>query len=392
MKIRQLKGNERKDAYLISTFCFHVRVENEEEGAKKSLAANIEDWGAFDDDGTLMARILNNKYEFYVDGTPVSTGGIGAVSTLPEYRNTGAIKEIFKALLKKAYKNGEVISTLYPFNHEFYGKVGYRTATKMNTYEFKPDVLSKYRFNGTVKRYNPGEPVTDYLKLYNGFAKKFNLAAVRDEKMMEDHMKVEHLYKDRRFCYMFSEGNKNIGYILFTDVFDPEAAILDADEVVWNCREGFNAILAFIGRFTADYGKVRLNLPMGIDLLRIIDSKNAYGIEKHCQQDFMVRAVNAVGLLEAIDKPSDCSFTVKVSDDIITENNGIFSVTSSKVSVSKSKKKADIELNEGTLAQLCLGVLNLDEAYLKADVKINSNEDMLRKVFTEKKIFVGEHF
>ncbi len=40
----------------------------------------------------------------------IPVGGIGAVSTLPEYRDRGAIREIFVKLLKDAYKNGDVSS------------------------------------------------------------------------------------------------------------------------------------------------------------------------------------------------------------------------------------------------------------------------------------------
>jgi hypothetical protein len=56
------------------------------------------------------------------------------------------------------------------------------------------------------------------------------------------------------------------------------------------------------------------------------------------------------------------------------------------------KEKADIELNVRALAQLAIGSLNLDEAMLRMDVTINAKEEMLRRVFAEKKIFVGEHF
>ena len=51
-----------------------------------------------------------------------------------------------------------------------------------------------------------------------------------------------------------------------------------------------------------------------------------------------------------------------------------------------------MELNERALAQLAVGGLNLDEAMLREDVTVNAKEEMLRRVFTEKKIYVSEHF
>ena len=108
-------------------FCFHHRVEDIDAKREKMEADTREAWGAFDDDEnkTLMAHIINYHYDFLVDGVPVKTGGIGAVSTLPEYRESGAVRAIFNELLPQAYSNGEVLSSLYPFNHKFYRKFGY---------------------------------------------------------------------------------------------------------------------------------------------------------------------------------------------------------------------------------------------------------------------------
>ena len=101
--------------------------------------------------------------------------------------------------------------------------------------------------------------------------------------------------------------------------------------------------------------------------------------------------INAKKLLEAIYKPADCDFTIKVSDELISQNNATYRVQTDGVKASR-KEKADIELNERALAQLAVGCLNLDEAMLRKDVTVNAKEELLRRVFLEKKIFVGEHF
>ena len=394
MKIKKLEGKERFEAYLISTYCFHVREEDTEAKRAQMEAEKTEDWGAFDDDGTLMARILNNRFSFYVDGNPVTAGGIGAVSTLPEYRNSGAVKEIFKQLLPEAYKNGEVISTLYPFKHAFYRKAGYETVTFMNEYTFAPSVLSGYRFDGEVAGWNTGDPVTDFLAVYQDFAPKYNLAMERNEKSMLEHLKVEKPYMDRKFSYVLRQKGKPVGYLIFTDVRHDPAAILQVEECGWTGREGFYGILGFLARFEADYGVIKLPLPQGIDLLRIVQSPRAYDIEKRTKQDFMVRAVNVQKLLEVIKKPADCDVTVKVTDEIIRENNRIFRVTGNQVEIlqENTQIRADLEVDVRALGQMAVGAVNFEEALLRLDVAVHGKEDMLRKVFVEKQIFCGEHF
>ena len=148
MVIRQLKQEEKFMAGRISGICFHERIDDLAKKRQECEEAKEEDWGAFDEKGTLMARIINNRYTSYVDGQEIQNGGIGAVSTLPEYRNTGSVRNIFEKLLPYAYENGEVISTLYPFSHQFYRKFGYETVCYRNQYRFKPEVLKGYHFDG----------------------------------------------------------------------------------------------------------------------------------------------------------------------------------------------------------------------------------------------------
>ena len=391
MKIKKLEGKERFDAYMTAVYCFHVRVEDPEAERAKYEADTKEDWGAFDENGTLMGRIINHKFDFYLDGKTVRCGGIGGVATLPEYRDKGVVKSIYQELLPAAYKDGEVISALYPFKHEFYRKQGYEVVPAWNDYSLRPGLLCKYRFDGEVCKWNMGDSVTDFMTVYNVFAPKFNLALRRTEERMLDHLKVDKPYIDRKFSYVMKQEGKPIAYVIFTDIRHDPAAILQVEECAWTGREGFHAILGFLARFEADYGTINITLPKGIELLRIVRSPLAYDIQKIPQQNFMVRVINAKKLLEAIYKPLDCDFTIKVSDEIIKENNATYRVQAGSVKVSK-KEKADMELNQRALAQLAVGSLNLDEAKLRMDVTVNAKEEMLRRVFVEKNIFVGEHF
>ena len=92
MEIRQLKGEERFRAAMIAAVAFHQRLEDPEKARLESEKETEQHWGAFHEDGTLMAHIINNQFVSMLDGTPVRNGGIGAVSTLPEYRMEGAVK------------------------------------------------------------------------------------------------------------------------------------------------------------------------------------------------------------------------------------------------------------------------------------------------------------
>lgn len=410
MTVKKLEGEERFEAHKLFVYCFHQRVDNIENERQKQEAETQEDWGAFDDDGKLMARIINNHYDFHLDGQAVKTGGIGGVATYPEYRETGAIREIFKALLLEAYKNGEVLSALFPFNHKFYRKFGYEVVPFRNEYKMHPNVLKDYHSLATeekceVRRWLEEDGVMDFLNVYEKFASGFNLSALRTEEMMKEHLKFEKEYIDRNFSYIFSRDGVPVAYLIFKDEFNPQAAVLKVEECAWTCRAGFNSILNFLARFSADYGSIVLPLPKGIDLLKIIHAPNAYEIEKQTCQHFMVRVMNVVKLFEVIRKPADCDFTIKVEDELIEENNLTLRVLADKVEILASAdttagtaaeltnvSKPDIELDIRALSQLAVGCTSLDEASLRSDVTINGNEEMLRKVFIEKPIIITESF
>ena len=390
MEVRLLNGEERFQARLIATVAFHMRMEDPEKARQESVQETYQHWGAFHEDGTLMAHMINHQFISYLDGKQIRNGGIGAVSTLPEYRMEGGIREIFRKLIPHAYTEGEVISTLYPFNHAFYRKFGYETVRWRDHYEFVPAVLSGYRFSGEAELWKPGDPVDGYTELYNRFADGFNLAMYRDDKMMTDLIKGEY-YKDRKFCYLLRENGKTVAYLIFQDVRNDPAAILEVKDLAWDGREGFLAILGFLARFTADYGTIRLFLPSCLQLLSVIQTPRAYDIQQTATQGYMIRAVNVKRLLEIIRKPDDSRFVIRVEGDMqIPENNGTWAVCGS--SAEQTAETPDLTVSIQALGQMAAGAVSLSEAMYRPDVTVTGNQEVLEKVFVRKPILVEDHF
>ncbi len=392
MVIRQLKQEEKFMAGRISGICFHERIDDLTKKREEWEAIKAEDWGAFDENGTLMARMINNRYTSYVDGKEIQNGGIGAVSTLPEYRNAGAVKEIFRKLLPYAYENGEVISTLYPFSHQFYRKYGYETVCCRNQYRFKPEVLKGYRFDGEVIMWEEGEDISDYLRLYGQFASKYNLAVKREEALMKrEHMKGN-IYKERKFSYLLCKEGRNIAYLLIEDMYQPEAAFMWIEEAVWNSPEGFRAILGFLARFGADYGEIELTLPYDLELYSVIRSAKSYEIQKTTKQNYMVRVINVKRMLEVLSRPAGTDLTIRVCDPQIEQNNRIWHVTESMAEEAADGTAVDMEVSIQAFSQLAVGAVSLNEALLREDLVVHAKEEEFCTLFRRKPIFMNEHF
>ncbi|MBO4903435.1 MAG: GNAT family N-acetyltransferase [Lachnospiraceae bacterium] len=390
MQVRRISGQEHFEANLISAIAFHERIEDMEKAREKALACKDEDWGAFSEDGKLMARIINNHFISHFDGNLIKNGGIGAVSTLPEYRVSGAIRAIFQELLPQVYKDGEIISTLYPFNHEFYGKVGYETISWQNDYEFEPEILQKYRFDGDAILWRSGDPVSEYTDLYNRFASGYNLTVQRtDESMLKSHIEGD-CYKDRKFCYLLKKDGKAVAYLIFQDIKEDPQAILSVQDLAWEGREGFLAIFGFLARFSADYGKIRIFMPSNIDLISLIRSKKLYNMKKTGCMAYMARVINVQKLLSYMYKPDDAPFVIKVTDEIIPENDHAFKVAGESVEI--TDEQPDLCVSVRALAQLAIGSVSLSEAMYREDVSIHGNEDVLKRIFVRKPLLIEEHF
>ena len=394
MLVRRLKEEEIREALIIAKVCFHSRTEDISKVEPDRFEKEAEQWGAFDDDGTLIARIQNDRYQSNLDGKTVENGGIGGVSTLPEYRTGGAVRKIFEALLPEARKNGEVISTLYPFSHAFYRKFGYETLVHQNIYEMTPEVLKDYHFYGTAAMFRPGDSVTPYTELYQAFTAHRNLALRRNDEYMKEEWLYEDPYKSRCFSYLLSEGGKPCAYVIFQDLQHDPQAILKVEEAVFRDRNGFLALLGFLSRFSADYGTIRLPLPTDIDLLSLIHSERSYSIKKSPRQDYMIRVVNAEKLLGTIRVPEGESFVIRVNDELLPGNCGFFRVTggASGNLVERTEDPADLTVSEKALGQMAAGGIGLSEARLREDVEITGNDALLERVFRRKAIYIMDHF
>ena len=390
MIVRRLRQEDLYAAGLISHIAFHVRHDDIEAKRREwEEHPEDEDWGAFTDGGELTARIINNRIRSRLDGAVIRNGGIGAVSTLPEYRGNGAVRAIFEQLLPEARKNGEVISTLYPFLHAFYRKFGYETVPYKNRFELTPAQLAGHVHNGWVRQWKPGDPVAPYTAVYERFADGLNLAHLRDDKKMAGEHINGLFYKDRHFVYLLGTGGEATAYVDFQDEFRPEKARLVVKEAAWTSPEGFRSVLGFLARFTADYGTMEIPTPTEMDLRLYV--RNPYDVEMHPQCDHMVRVIHAEKLLSLIAKPRGASFTIEVSgDEQLPENNGIWHAAGRKVTPYGGRP--DLSVSVRALGQLAVGAVSLAEAEYRDDVTVHANRELLAKVFRRKPIYVGDHF
>lgn len=388
MEIRKLRREEMPEAGLISAIAFHARVTDYEAQKREIMEGYKNDnWGAFAPDGTMMARMINSRFTMRFDGHNVPIGGIGAVSTLPEYRNSGAIRRMYDQILPLARAEGEVFSTLYPFNHAFYRKFGYELSHAHSEYEFPLEALKGHRFGGWAKLWKPGEPVAPFVQIYNQFAAPYNLSFVRDDAGLSNHVRGTY-YKDRRFCYLLGDGDGPCAYLVFDDVYEGGTNRINAADAAFLGRRGLMALLGFLARFTADYKSASLRLPGDVNLCALVD--DPYGVTRHARHGYMARVVNAQRALALMKKPADAAFTIEIQDELLPENAGTWLVRGD--AVERTREPADLWVSALALSPMVLGYAPLSEAEYRKDVEIRKNREVLERVFVKKATYIADHF
>ena len=150
----------------------------------------------------LATQLVVFPFVSNVFGVEMKMGGIGWVSTYPEYRSGGHTSQLMRESLAKMREDGQVLSTLAPFSEAFYRKFGWEVYFENTEYRIPSDELAlREPIAGEVVRFNydeKGEWLEKVKTFYNEVARTLNGQVFRDdlwwqrleERAPEDHFAV----------------------------------------------------------------------------------------------------------------------------------------------------------------------------------------------------------
>lgn len=146
-----------------------------------------------------------------VRGTVVPMGGIGGVASLPSGRRQGHVRNLFVKLFEEMRKDGQMVSTLYPFRESFYERLGYATFTAQRHVTFDPANLA-----AVVRMLKPGWveqlPMSEAWETWRDFA--------------EAYMRREHGFSLRHRSSDIENRDENRFWVAFA--YDPAGTIIGA--------------------------------------------------------------------------------------------------------------------------------------------------------------------
>jgi len=278
-----------------------------------------------------------NPYRIMMRGGVIEAFALAGVATDKEHRGKGYAGNLIKYSLQRAYEMGYDFSFLYPFNYEFYETFGYMLSYYKYKYEQMPVENEQSHDFKTSDQYTAKE----LAEIYKRYTSGKNGFVIRESRYYTSHIKE--LLCDGGSIYVFSLNGK-AGYFSI----NKEKSLISEIAYEGNPKDAFQALakwneggLAFENLTDTD----------GLVFLR----------ENHC----MARVISVKGIFSKL-KIKNADVKIKVADDIIAENNGVWHIRSANgtVSIARTNDKEDYSMDISQLAPIITGI------------KITDNEEL----------------
>jgi len=303
-----------------------------------------------EEDADIRASATVLPLEVFVDGQPVSMGGIAAVATDPAYRRRGFAGELMRAVLRTMRERGMHLSMLHPFAQAFYRAYGWELATEAVAYTLKPTDLPTSGEQRCVRAYRE-EDLPEMRGLLESEAAGRSCCVRRSEGRWRNLLSR----KDWQAAVYEVEGSLE-GYIQYRMSewrgHEPRRT-LSVQELVWGSFGAWRALISFLAAQDPLIFEIKHSTPRGEPLHPYL--RSSY-VKAEIEPEFMLRLVDVEGALSYLGRAPEAPLVLEVSDDVLPENAGPYTVGGGEV-VRGEEAEARVSLDVRQLAQLYAGYL-----------------------------------
>jgi predicted acetyltransferase len=323
-----------------------------------------------EEDGGIRASGTVLPLEVFVDGSPAPVGGISAVGTHPAYRRRGYAGEVMRASLRGMRERGMHLSMLWPFAHTFYRAYGWELAGEAIAYTLKPTDLPTSSEQRHVRAYRE-EDLARLMALLEEEASGYPCCVRRDESWWR-----EVLARESWGAAVYEREGSPEGYILYRmsdwrEDREPHRT-LSVQDLVWGTTRAREALISFLAAQDPLVFEIRYSTSRGEPLHPHL--RNSY-VKAGIEPEFMLRLVDVEGALTLLDRAPERPLVLEVSDDIMEENAGEYTV--GNVEVVRGAEAAErVTIDVRRLAQLFAGYLPVREFARHGHVEADSPETL----------------
>jgi len=349
-------------------------------------------YGCFQNDKLVGGMILYdfemNLYAKHI----VMCGGIGEVCVDLLHKKEHIAKELMEYAHKHFYSRDYCITCLYPFQPDFYSKMGYGLGNKMNQYQFEPKSLPKAGKENIS--YLSLDDVKSLSECFNRYAKSTHGMILRLEdnsffKQMLNSMKVVGYRKDKKL----------LGYLAFRMKRVEGGSWLQHNihimEFIYESHQVLLSLLTFLATQQDQVHRIFYNTH-DHDFHHLLKEPRSHGNERifHIFQEsntqgvgIMYRVINVDRFFALLSSHSfgDQSIKLKITihDTFLAENSGGYIVHfqggKPQIISTTDKYEVEITLNIANFSSLVMGAINLKKLYQYGLIEI-SEKSFLRSL------------
>ena len=397
MEIRQITLEERAAYEQLSARCFTYPYKEERAQWASDPAWMQQQYrGAFDAQGRLCSGMVQWAFGCHFGGQETKLLGIGGVVSDPCIRRSGGVRALFAEGLPRAWREGFTFSALYPFKHAFYRKFGYELVQISRDASFDPQELRDDLLGAASIAFVQPEDMAgcEAVKtVYEDYARPRNLSIHRNDDLWARLLKGTSL-EQMKYLYLFRDDQgAPMAYWLGAVETRDGCKGLHILDMAWRTPEGLEAIFAML-RGSNEFRRVWMRVPADTEVRFFM--KEPYRLEEKTFCNGMVRILDvrrALALLPAPLLPGKC--LIRVTDEMIAENNGVFCVTGDGRELlveSAEEGEPDIETDIGGLTLLVMGRFNLAQLRIHRRGVVRQITPFAQLLFTCRNTFMHDAY
>lgn len=353
-----------------------------------------ERWGLFEDDRLLTTCML---YDFEVRwrGAWATLGGLAGVASPPEHRRKGYVREMVREALAEYRDRGIPWVALWPFDYEFYRRLGWATANKFTTYEFAPEALDA----AAAEPYGEFEPIDadDWEELQPVAVEHGSgttLSMRRSETWWRERI-FDH-WGEQPYVYGWRDEAGDLrGYVVYGIERDDSERKLEVYDFSYVDHAAYRQLLRFLYTHESQITKVTLKQAIDTSLLDMVEDPRA--VECTISTGPMIRLGDVRVALSKVPYPDgvDEEVVVHVDDPLADWNDErlSLSVADGQADCTGTVTPPDVMVDVNTLSQVIVGYYDVEEARQLGE--LHCDEETARrlgKLFPPQQVCLREFF
>jgi len=319
MKIRRTTSDEIDDVMKLSRYAYGQGTELRP-GSKEVMDLTYDEYLTVEENGKVIANSRLLPFEQNTRQVWKKMGGIAEITSAPETRRQGHIRELMKYMFKEMHDDGYATSVLYPFKDEFYGRLGYVSCTPVRGMTVNLDRLRRWDLPAGhhVERMEFSQGLTHLKAIHKESVESTHGGVRRSEKRWKE-MNIS-LSKKNSIAVAFDQEDKPRGALVYaikgygTYGKEDDWGTMRIREKYWLSHEARSALFHFLHMHDDQIVKIKIPVhPNEIDYHYWFANVNPPTIEARLVV-YMARLIDVEKSVEGLSAACDGELTIKVKD------------------------------------------------------------------------------